>query len=1137
MVARSAPRGPLERRGQSALSLGQEWKTRANENVCCRSGLFHKRAASSPALHWSDAEPCWPECSFDGSQIRLIIYQECERRGFQPLFDSSTVRFSQKENGNILVEGDAEVVKGLGCSPQKLSSLPTEFVPKHQCAQSVRVGSDVKMLGEMMFGNVAMSFKGSTLKIHQIRSPPQLLLSKVFTLNTGGSTSLSGSSSSSLLTESFECTSSGLTSSHSFPFLNTNALLQERTRAQSSPLDMPSRSGREDGDSGIARFASLTSLKVGSPSSSLPNIGSFNRRFIRSQNMSLNSALISKRSTEENFFTSDGSCGANPSRIRQKRIAIGIIFSLSESQEEGRKFEEFFFSHFLLIEGHLNCLRAAVEQAILNCRKIRVPVQCSHMHLQKIMDSLYQFRCSITDLYVQPRLAQPAWLAMSSTCSHKSQICLHLLQSLNATSELSHNQFLPALLSAVLTHHLAWVSTVMPSGHVPFSNFTQKHSSQALDMLARSHPYNPLWAQLGDLYGCLGCPFKMARVVVIGSQQNVVQQVLYALSYFIRCSEVNENKLELQGPGLLDPEDYCSNIITSFEPGEVEQSEYVVVTLQRHLESCHQHLALHKRRTNAKLQTGLESKLADSLHFSSACGCTDDRTTGWDTLSSSGSDANSLSIKSSSLPTEASIKQMAHDLGDVSAEAKREKTTVPQRSFRALCDQGEEASAVYQSFLESGEVSRSSLPNHQIDKLSLTEAISVKHRNSPQGSRKVKFLIGCSLSPDSDMESHTQRLEETLRPLSFKVDANGYRSTVQQERNEYDENLCTTDKAKTESCNMIRRLPSFAGGNSLFDEYFDDYDNFETKTFHNIPIEQCCCEEVKPVPVGTTGLEVPQCAAVPTDGSEACFEQTVKNTNTCTSSDPHLNQRTLEPVNAPKLSLEEERSLDMEIPRNESSDSALGDSDGEEGVSCRNRRHVSPQQVELPLPRCNIVEAHSSNNLSSFGKSMFGGFCPRYVPDLVLQGIPSDVGLQERLLEDLNHAVQHPVLEEPVAEAVCVLADSERWTVQLMSSQRRGLDTQRLTKDVLVSSLVSHILHSTLQLWKLGLPADFCVMHLEDQLQEIFRKSQMLAEYLKGNERVRVKELGAVLGIEASDLPLLTAVASTHSPHVAQILL
>ncbi|PKU27550.1 hypothetical protein llap_22146 [Limosa lapponica baueri] len=43
------------------------------------------------------------------------------------------------------------------------------------------------MLGEMMFGSVAMSYKGSTLKIHQIRSPPQLMLSKVFTARTGSS--------------------------------------------------------------------------------------------------------------------------------------------------------------------------------------------------------------------------------------------------------------------------------------------------------------------------------------------------------------------------------------------------------------------------------------------------------------------------------------------------------------------------------------------------------------------------------------------------------------------------------------------------------------------------------------------------------------------------------------------------------------------------------------------------------------------------------------------------------------------------------------------------------------------------------------------------------------------------------------
>lgn len=37
-------------------------------------------------------------------------------------------------------------------------------------------------------------------------------------------------------------------------------------------------------------------------------------------------------------------------------------------------------------------------------------------------------------------------------------------------------------------------------------------------------------------------------------------------------------------------------------------------------------------------------------------------------------------------------------------------------------------------------------------------------------------------------------------------------------------------------------------------------------------------------------------------------------------------------------------------------------------------------------------------------------------------------------------------------------------------------------------------------------------MHLEDRLQEIYFKSKMLAEYLKGQTRVHVRELGMVLG-------------------------
>lgn len=39
-----------------------------------------------------------------------------------------------------------------------------------------------------------------------------------------------------------------------------------------------------------------------------------------------------------------------------------------------------------------------------------------------------------------------------------------------------------------------------------------------------------------------------------------------------------------------------------------------------------------------------------------------------------------------------------------------------------------------------------------------------------------------------------------------------------------------------------------------------------------------------------------------------------------------------------------------------------------------------------------------------------------------------------------------------------------------------------------------------------------CIMHLEDRLQEMYLKSKMLSEYLRGHTRVHVKELGIVLG-------------------------
>lgn len=68
--------------------------------------------------------------------------------------------------------------------------------------------------------------------------------------------------------------------------------------------------------------------------------------------------------------------------------------------------------------------------------------------------------------------------------------------------------------------------------------------------------------------------------------------------------------------------------------------------------------------------------------------------------------------------------------------------------------------------------------------------------------------------------------------------------------------------------------------------------------------------------------------------------------------------------------------------------------------------------------------------------------------------------------------MKQPVLDEPVAEAFCIIADTDRWTVQVASSQRPSTEN-KLGKDVLVSNLVSNLLQSTYQLYRLNLSPNF----------------------------------------------------------------
>uniref|UniRef100_A0A8C7DYW6 Folliculin interacting protein 1 n=1 Tax=Naja naja TaxID=35670 RepID=A0A8C7DYW6_NAJNA len=1061
-----------------------------------------------------DATLLWPLPEFNPSQIRLIVYQDCERRGRNVLFDSNAKRRTEDVSISKLCSDAPVKVFGKCCQlkpggdsssslDSSINSSSSSTETKEHCPkfQGSRCSSDANMLGEMMFGSVAMSYKGSTLKIHQIRSPPQLMLSKVFTARTGSS--IYGS----LNTKFYEL---GL----------IDVLL---FIVHSNPMDMPGRELNEDRDSGIARSASLSSLLITpfpSPGSSLNRscASSYQRRWRRSQTTSLENGVFPRWSVEESFNLSDDNSSPNPGIVRKKKIAIGVIFSLSKDEEENSKFNEFFFSHFPLFESHMNKLKSAIEQAMKTSRRSADASQRS-LAYNRIVDALNEFRTTICNLYTMPRITEPVWLTMMSGMPEKNQLCHHFMKEFTFLMEqASRNQFLPALLTAVLTNHLAWVPTVMPNGQPPIRIFLEKHSSQTVDLLAKSHPYNPLWAQLGDLYGAIGSPVRLSKTVVVGKRQDLVQRLLYFLTYFIRCSELQETHLLENGedeaivmPGTV--------ITTTLAKGEVEESEYVLVTM-------------HKNRSNLSFQESEEVRTSD-------CGC-----------------------KYCKCPVNPNQKA-----DTVSGLEKEDSQNIPKMDKAASCESIVEPSNFQEksSSLEptAGLWQNKELMDSDNQPVELLRSASTMVEKKPpdkmsshaipcgvaEVQTKVTFLIGDSMSPDSDIEVRSQVAEEQMSRHSSHMEieegATAEQNCEKQTLEDQTRDQNVPEKFPQVAIEVQNWNPYRAESANLLTEYFTEEGSAVTRTIDDIPVETA-----RDIIDSNSSLEFPPKTLSTKNNkspSEFCkFMESVRQ-ETCKSCFAEQDQREKLSIFIPhgereNLEKKSDPVVDWDIPRNESSDSALGDSESEDAAHDAARTEKSVLViVYMPMLylffRSKLIEVNSVQpSIANFGRSLLGGYCPSYVPDFVLQGLGNDEKLRHCLMSDLSHAVQHPVLDEPIAEAVCIIADTDKWTVQVASSQRRIIDN-KLGKDVLVSNLVSNLLHSTLQLYKHNLSPNFCIMHLEDRLQELYFKSKMLSEYLKGQMRVHVKELGVVLGIESSDLPLLAAVASTHSPYVAQILL
>jgi hypothetical protein len=156
-----------------------------------------------------------------------------------------------------------------------------------------------------------------------------------------------------------------------------------------------------------------------------------------------------------------------------------------------RHFKNFVFSHFTLIDTHLERLKEGMEEALLT----RAEPQKQNI-IARANVAYQSFLDDLLSLYKARRIHSPVWLGLVSQQGRRREICMQFMEELGSiVAEIDTKDtkyFFSTLLTAVLSHHLAWVYTVSRTNDARHSR-----NSKSLAVLAESHPYNPLWAQLG----------------------------------------------------------------------------------------------------------------------------------------------------------------------------------------------------------------------------------------------------------------------------------------------------------------------------------------------------------------------------------------------------------------------------------------------------------------------------------------------------------------------------------------------------------------------------------------------------------------------------------------------------------------
>ncbi|KAI8604231.1 folliculin-interacting protein middle domain-containing protein, partial [Dissophora ornata] len=349
------------------------------------------------------------------------------------------------------------------------------------------------IIPKLMFGTTPLSYKGSSTKIHLLNEPAQIMLTKTFSIHPTDIMAYTNASTRRGSFSNSPISSSLPNSSHIRP-----------------------RTPRPGFDVRRLRRASQTSMEN----------GTFNPMPLPSSFSHLDSL-------------------GNAKAARPKSFSIAVFIEVNNNT----RLREFVFSHFALLETRMHQLQALCLELLLPiCRKIINAVRHTMLPAfqlnlgrlifqqdPRLQEAVARLQQAIYQLYSAPRIQSPLWLNINTYPSKRAAYSLSFMNELTILMEESpaSAQLVSEVISAVLKHHTSWVPTIAPADR----------------SLIRANPqgaYDPLWAQLSDLYGNIGTSSRISRTIVVGLNGCFVRRLLFILSYFIRCNEVFQRTTEFK---------------------------------------------------------------------------------------------------------------------------------------------------------------------------------------------------------------------------------------------------------------------------------------------------------------------------------------------------------------------------------------------------------------------------------------------------------------------------------------------------------------------------------------------------------------------------------------------------------------